>query len=60
MRKSAMRSPNSPMKVFISYATEDYKETRRIFEDLKAVGVAPWFDREKLVNLLASDVEDNV
>jgi len=29
------------MKVFISYATEDYKEIRRNYEDLKAVGFAP-------------------
>lgn len=41
MRKSARRSPNLPMKVFIRYATEDYKETDRIFEDFNTVGFMP-------------------
>ena len=37
------------LKVFISYATEDYNKARQIYEDLKAAGVEPWLDREDLL-----------
>ena len=37
------------LKVFISYATEDYEKARQIYKDLKAAGVTPWFDREDLL-----------
>ena len=37
------------MKVFISYATEDYDTARRVYDDLKAAGVEPWLDREDLL-----------
>lgn len=37
------------VKVFISYATEDYEVAKRLYDDLKKAGVAPWLDREDLL-----------
>lgn len=39
----------TPMKVFISYATEDYDKARRVYDDLKKAGVEPWLDRVDLL-----------
>ena len=35
--------------VFISYASEDYKAARKLYEDLKKGGLTPWLDKEILV-----------
>src|SRR3990172_9762711 len=37
------------MKVFISYAREDAEMARRLYEDLKNVGLECWFDEEDLL-----------
>jgi hypothetical protein len=37
------------IKVFISYATEDYEMAKRLYDDLKHEGVEPWLDREDLL-----------
>lgn len=37
------------IKVFISYAKEDYKTAKRVYEDLKHFGAVPWLDREDLL-----------
>jgi len=36
------------IKVFISYATEDYEMAKRLYDDLKNAGIEPWLDREDL------------
>jgi hypothetical protein len=38
-----------PPKVFLSYAREDEEQARRMFEDLRAAGVSPWFDKDSLL-----------
>jgi hypothetical protein len=35
--------------VFLSYAREDIKQARRLFNDLRKLGVAAWFDEEYLL-----------
>ena len=35
--------------VFISYARQDLDVAKRIFKDLKANGMEPWFDEESLL-----------
>lgn len=35
---------DSPIRVFISYAREDYADARRLYEELKRAGVKPWLD----------------
>ena len=37
------------IKVFISYAKEDFKVARKIYTDLKGAGITPWLDRENLL-----------
>ncbi len=38
------------IKVFISYAREDYETAKRLYDDLKAVtGVTPWMDKIDLL-----------
>jgi len=36
------------MKVFVSYAKEDYKVAKKIYDDLKRIGISPWLDTEDL------------
>ncbi|GBC60257.1 hypothetical protein DENIS_1208 [Desulfonema ishimotonii] len=36
-------------KVFISYAREDCKVARKLYDDLKAAGTEPWMDEENLL-----------
>jgi hypothetical protein len=39
-------SNNKPAKtVFISYAREDFESAKRIYNDLKKAGLAPWLDK---------------
>jgi len=38
-----------PKQVFICYAREDVKAAERLYDDLTQAGVAPWWDREKLL-----------
>jgi hypothetical protein len=38
-----------PSKVFISYASDDVAAARRLFADLRAIGVEPWLDKECLL-----------
>jgi len=37
------------MQVFISYAREDYKIARKLFDDLRRAGLNPWLDTEALM-----------
>lgn len=39
---------NEEIKVFISYAREDYDTAKRLYDDLKAAGISPWMDKENL------------
>ncbi len=39
----------SPNRIFISYASEDYATARRLYDDLKHRGFAPWLDRVDLL-----------
>jgi TIR domain len=44
------KSAPTPTQVFISYAHEDIKSARKVYEQLKAVeGITPWFDKESLL-----------
>lgn len=36
-------------RVFISYAREDEKAARRLYNDLKSRGLNPWLDKESLL-----------
>ena len=36
-------------QVFISYAREDYKTAKRLYDDLKHNGVTPWMDKENIL-----------
>ncbi len=36
-------------QVFISYAREDYKTAKRLYDDLKRNGVNPWMDKENIL-----------
>lgn len=37
------------MKVFISYAREDYETAKRLYDDLKAAGITPWMDKRDIL-----------
>ncbi len=37
------------IKIFISYATEDYEIAKRLYDDLKREGISPWLDKEDLL-----------
>ncbi len=37
------------VKVFISYAREDYETAKKLYDDLKDAGVTPWLDDEDLL-----------
>ncbi|MDM8515694.1 toll/interleukin-1 receptor domain-containing protein [Desulfobacterales bacterium HSG16] len=37
------------VKVFISYAREDYETAKKLYDDLKEAGVTPWMDKENLL-----------
>lgn len=37
------------VKIFISYAREDYVEAKRLFDKLRAAGLEPWIDKECLL-----------
>ena len=39
----------SRIGVFISYAREDVKEARRLYDDLKNAGLNPWLDKENIL-----------
>lgn len=39
----------SEIKIFISYAREDYETAKRIYHDLKNAGIKPWMDDEDLL-----------
>ncbi len=39
----------SNIKVFISYAKEDYETALKLYNDLKQVGVTPWLDKKDLL-----------
>jgi TIR domain-containing protein len=40
---------NMLTKIFISYGREDIESARRLYAELKAVGLDPWLDKESLV-----------
>ncbi len=40
---------DSPTEVFLSYATEDYKYAKKIYDSLQGGGVNVWFDRVSLL-----------
>ncbi len=37
------------VKVFISYAAEDYEAAKKLYNDLKLAGVEPWMDKEDIL-----------
>ena len=37
------------IKVFISYAREDYETANRLHDDLKASGLKPWMDKKDIL-----------
>ncbi len=37
-----------PVKVFISYAIEDYETAKRLYNDLKLAGIEPWIGKEDI------------
>ncbi|MGE0085342.1 MAG: TIR domain-containing protein [Desulfococcaceae bacterium] len=37
------------IKVFISYASEDYAIAKKLYDDLNREGISPWLDREDLL-----------
>ncbi|MCP4107087.1 MAG: toll/interleukin-1 receptor domain-containing protein [Desulfobacteraceae bacterium] len=39
----------SNIKIFISYANEDYEIAKRLYDDLKASGIMPWLDKENIL-----------
>jgi hypothetical protein len=41
--------PETGIRIFIGYASEDFPRARRLYRDLKAAGFQPWLDREKLL-----------
>lgn len=41
--------PESPPSVFISYAREDLRVVRKLYNDLKRAGANPWLDKESLL-----------
>jgi len=43
------RHSSSKEKTVISYATEDYKIAKRLYDDLKNAGTEPWLDLEDLL-----------
>ncbi len=50
------------VKVFISYAREDYETAKRLYDDLKKAGVSPWMDENDLISgqgLGVGDYESN-
>ncbi len=42
-------SNNNASKVFISYAREDIKTARNLYDDLKKADISPWLDQENLL-----------
>ena len=38
-----------PIKVFICYAMEDYNVAKRLYNDLKNLGLKPWLDKEDIL-----------
>jgi hypothetical protein len=48
---SVMKHPEGELfpQIFLSYAQEDFESARRLFNDLKALGVNIWFDKESLL-----------
>ncbi len=46
-----LRKPKErrPVRVFISYAREDYAEAKKLFDKLNAAGFEPWLDKECLL-----------
>jgi hypothetical protein len=40
---------NSEIKVFISYAREDFETAKRLYDDLQQVGLSPWIDSEDIL-----------
>ena len=46
-----LRQPLMKMSqtIFISYGHEDYPAAKRLFDDLRSLGLRPWLDREHLV-----------
>jgi hypothetical protein len=43
--------------VFISYASEDFDAARRLYNDLKNVGLNPWLDKESILPGLNWEIE---
>jgi tetratricopeptide (TPR) repeat protein len=39
----------SNISIFISYAREDAKEARKLYDDLKNAGLNPWLDKENIL-----------
>jgi len=47
--EKAIEKTENRMKIFISYATEDFETANRIYSDLKQKHVSPWLDRHDLL-----------
>ena len=43
-----MNQDNTNIKIFLCYAREDMAIAKRLYADLKCVGVTPWMDTEDL------------
>lgn len=47
-RWKAFRGVEDQKEIFISYASEDYEQARRVAETFQNLGVAVWFDKKSL------------
>jgi len=47
----------SPNRIFISYAKEDHKVAKQLYDDLKNADMLPWMDTEDLLPGQTSEVE---
>jgi len=43
-------SESEKIKVFISYAAEDYEMAKKLYDDLNKAGMKPWIDKEDLLS----------
>ena len=43
------KTPKRPLKVFLSYASEDHLQVQKLYRRLKKDGVDPWQDQENLL-----------
>jgi len=47
----------SPNRIFISYAKEDHKVAKQLYDDLKNADMVPWMDTEELLPGQTSEIE---